>query len=112
MKSFDIPQNFITVLAALILALTMMAVPNASAFAEDLSTTDVTVQKAAPQNPALLRRLLASPDLSTEQQRELENAMDEIYEELADASDVQGQDKSFVQSVNELLGIKPRQVRG
>jgi len=89
-----------------------MAVPNASECAEDISTIDVTVQKAAPQDPVLLRRLLVVPNRTAQQQRELESTMDEIYEELADASAAQPQNKSFIQSVNELLGVKPRHAQG
>lgn len=93
MNSFDIPRNFITVLAALVLALALTALPNASAFAEEISIIDIQPHKSAqrasaPQDDALqdrgaLRRLLADPQREPQEQRQLDRALDGVLEELA-----------------------------
>ena len=106
MNTFDIPHNFITVLAALVLALVMAAMPSASAFAEDANVGEITHVISAPQDATQLRRLLSNPELSTQQQRLLDYKMGHVYEELADASaPATPHGKGFIQSVNELLGV-------
>lgn len=87
MNAFILPQNFITALAALALALIMSAAPHGKAFAEETGTLEgiihVEIEQSLPENPAELRRLLSSPRLSAEDRRKLERALDDTYEELA-----------------------------
>lgn len=109
MYSLDIPRNFITVLAACVLALVLTLMPNASAYAEETGTVEVTHRELAPQDANLLRRLLADPAPDPAQQLQLERVMDGVYEELADAASqarTSPQGKSFINSVNDLLGVK------
>lgn len=87
MNAFILPRNFITVLAALALALILSATPHGKAFAEEIGTVEgivhVETEQTPPENPAELRRLLSSPRLSAEDRRKVERVLDEIYEELA-----------------------------
>lgn len=106
MNAFDIPRNFIAVLAALILTLALSAVPSVSAFAQEMSTVKATVERPVPSDASQLRHLLSKPDLSTEEQRLLDRALNDVYEELADASTTAAPSKTFIQSVNDLLGVK------
>lgn len=108
MNAFDIRKNFAPALAALGLAAAMSFVPAASAHADEVSTVEITYEAAAPQDAALLRRLLSNPQRNAEDQLLLERTMDGVYEELADASPspAPAQSKDFIRSVNELLGIK------
>lgn len=104
MNVFDTPRNFVPVLAALVLALALTALPHTDAAAEEVSTVKIMIEEAAPQDPVLLRHLLSNPARSAQQQDLLDRAMDGVYEELADAT--QPQNQGFIQSVNDLLGVK------
>ena len=120
MNAFDTPRNFVPVgfipmLAALVLALAMTATPDVPAHAQEvgaekMGAIEILYEESALQDATVLRRLLANPDLSAAQQRLLDRAMDGVYEELADASEPQAksqaQPKGFIQSVNDLLGVK------
>jgi len=83
MNNYDIPRNFVAVLAALVLALVLTLTPNAGAFAEEISTVDISHREAAPQDADLLRRLLSDPNLSPQEQRQLDHALSSVFEELA-----------------------------
>ncbi|MCR4378651.1 MAG: hypothetical protein NUV50_11240 [Rhodospirillales bacterium] len=88
MNNLDIPRNFISVLAALVLALTLSAMPSTEAFAEEISTIDIQFRKSALQDNALqdrgaLRRLLSDPQRDPQEQRQLDRALDGVLEELA-----------------------------
>lgn len=113
MNVYFSPRHVISMLAALVLAAALTFMPNASAFADEVNAGQgnafkITYQNAAPQDSALLRRLLSNPELNVEQQLLLEHTMDGVFEELADASPVQAppQNKGIIQSVNDLLGVK------
>lgn len=94
------PRRPLAALAALTLALLVAAVTlalTAPAQAEDRAgdplggvplLEDVRFEGAdaefiAPQDPAALRRLLSAPGRTPGEQRELERALDQVYEELA-----------------------------
>jgi hypothetical protein len=83
MNNYDIPRNFVAVLAALVLALVLTLTPNARAFAEEISTVDIAHREGAPQDADLLRRLLSDPNLSPQEQRQLDHALSSVFEELA-----------------------------
>lgn len=83
MNNLDIPRNFISVLAALVLALVLTIMPNTSAFAEEISTIDITHRESMPQDADVLRRLLSDPQREPQEQRQLDRALDGVYEELA-----------------------------
>lgn len=89
MNAFDIPRNFVAVLAALVLALALSAAPSVSAFAQEMSTVETSDDLSVPSDTSQLRHLLSNPERSAEEQRLLDRALNDVYEELANASDAQ-----------------------
>lgn len=108
MYDFGLSRNLLTVLAALLLALVMTFLPNGSAFAGDEGSVEFTIQDSSSDDRALLRHLLTQADRDALEQRLLEHALDGVYEELADATvdPAPSEGKSFIKSVNDLLGVK------
>lgn len=87
MNNFDIPRNFVSVLAALVLAMALTLTHSAEAFAEEISTIDIThnitPHETTPLDADALRRLLSEPQREPQEQRQLDRALDGIFEELA-----------------------------
>lgn len=111
MIAFNRPRTFISAFAAptfTAIAFAVMATATLSgpASADATSVIDITIEETASQDSAQLRRLLSNATLSVKQQDRLERALDDLYEEHADASDLHAPDDS-IQSVNDLFGVKP-----
>lgn len=110
MIAFNRPHTFIPAFAppaftAIAFATMMTAAFSGPASADETSVVDITIEETASQDSAQLRRLLTNATLNVKQQDRLERALDDVYEEHADASGPRVPN-DFIQSVNDLLGVK------
>lgn len=104
-------QNLTRMFATGALALSLSVATYASAQAADANTANVSHTVIATQTTAAdevvqLRHLLTQPHLTLDDQRLLENTLEDVSEEMADASEAVQKPKSFVETVNDLLGVK------
>ncbi|MFC1673323.1 hypothetical protein ACFL12_04130 [Pseudomonadota bacterium] len=104
-----IKVSFSALLAALVLALGLSAAPLSAAYAEEVGAVEFTYESPRTSNQDMieLRQLLSQPSLSDAQRLRLERSLEDMGEEMADASDaIQAKPKGIVDTVNTLLGIK------
>jgi len=108
-------QNLTRMFATGALALSLSIATYASAQAAEIGTVDtentahtvmIETQTTAADEVAQLRHLLSQPHLTLDDQRLLDQTLEDVSEEMADASEPVKQPKSFVETVNDLLGIK------
>ena len=108
-------QNLTRMFATGALALSLSVATYASAQAAEVDTANtanaahtvmIETQTTAADEVAQLRHLLSQPHLTLDDQRLLDQTLEDVSEEMADASEPVKQPKSFVETVNDLLGIK------
>lgn len=103
-KSFT--GNIAAVAIVLGLALVITATASASVQAADANPVVIETQTSPAEEVAHLRQLLSQPHLTMDDQRLLDRSLEEVSEEMADASEQIEQPKGFIESVNDLLGVK------
>ena len=74
--------------------------------AADANSVVIETQTSPAEEVAQLRQLLSQPYLTLDDQRLLDRSLEDISEEMADASEQVEQTKGFVETVNDLLGVK------
>jgi len=105
-------QNLTRIFAAGALALSLSVATASSVQATGADTANVPhsvileTQTSAADDVTQLRHLLTQPHLTLDDQRLLENTLEDVSEEMADASEAVQKPKSFVETVNDLLGVK------
>ena len=108
-------QNLTRMFATGALALSLSIATYASAQAAEVDTANtanaahsvmIETQTTAADEVAQLRHLLSQPHLTLDDQRLLDQTLEDVSEEMADASEPVKQPKSFVETVNDLLGVK------
>ena len=105
-------QNLTRMFATGALALSLSIATYASAQAAEVDTANtahtvmIKTQTTAVDEVAQLRHLLSQPHLTLDDQRLLDQTLEDVSEEMADASEPVKQPKSFVETVNDLLGVK------
>lgn len=92
--------------SALVLALTLSVATLTSAQAAEANAFMSGTQTPPAEEVAQLRHLLTQPHLTLDDQRLLEKTLEDISEEMADASEPAKQPKGLVETVNDLLGVK------
>lgn len=91
MNAYSIQQNALSLLAALVVGLALLAAPDARAESMepgqdeagfDQGLLHLEFDHAQPGNPQELRRLLSAQTLNDGERRALDQALDGLYEEL------------------------------
>jgi len=99
-------DNFAAAAIVLGLALVITATASASVQAADATPVAIETRTSSAEEVAHLRQLLSQPHLTVDDQRLLDRTLEDVSEEMADASEQVEQPKSFVETVNDLLGVK------